>query len=105
MGTTERAVKKIHRNEDGRVDSSRMMDELRHYLHDMAETARELSETLGKGEMRLTGRKKDVVESAIDSKMKGLLKEARFFALNDDPENFRSDMEMVMDWMEMKADI
>ena len=82
-----------------------MMDELRHHLHDLAETARELSETLGKGEMRLTGRKKDVVESAIDSKMKGLLKEARFFALNDDPENFRSDMEMVMDWMEMKADI
>jgi hypothetical protein len=97
--------KKIRRDEAGRIDGEQMLQELRSHLRNMADIAKDLSENLGRGGKRPTRQEKDVLHAAIDSKIKGLMEEAKFFALTDEPENFRCDMELVSDWMEMKADM
>jgi hypothetical protein len=102
---TERAVKKVRRDEAGRPDGEQMLQELRSHLRNMADIAKSLSEELGRSGKRPSRQEKDVLHAAIDSKIKGLMEEAKFFALTDEPDNFRCDMEMVMDWMEMKADM
>lgn len=100
-----KAAKKMRRDETGRPDGEQMLQELRSHLRNVADIAKELSESLGRSGNRPSRQERDVIQSAIDSKIKGLMEEAKFFALTDEPENFRSDMESVLDWMEMKADV
>ena len=97
--------KKMRRDETGRPDGEQMLQELRSHLRNMADIAKMLSEELGRSGKRPTRQERDVLHAAIDSKIKGLMEEAKFFALTDEPENFQCDMELVKDWMEMKADM
>lgn len=89
----------------GRAIKVDLIEDLRHQLKEISDRAGKLYETLGKEGERPRGRDREVILMAVDSRIKGIMQEATYFALNDMTEDFRRGMEAAMNWMEMKSDI
>ena len=96
MSTVE---KKVSRN---RGD---MISEVRYQLKELSDAAGRLAETLGEGNRPTSRSEKEVIKMVVDSRIRRIMDEATYFAIQGELEDMEKDMNQVKDWAMFKMDV
>lgn len=86
-------------------NSGDMLSEVRYQLEELANTAGRLAETLSEGGRPTSRSEKEVIKMAVDSRIRRIMDEATYFALQGELEDMEKVMDYAKDWAIFKLDI
>jgi len=89
-------AKEVNRN------SGDMLSEVRYQLKELSDVAGRLAETLGEDGRPTSRSEKEVIKMAVDSRIRRLMDEATYLAIQGELEDMEKDMDHVKDWAMFK---